>query len=506
MKRQEVHLLNRIYIYPPGKKVLPYFGDSEDVIDPEKVLATLNQLDAMEYDETQQNAILQLHLPKVYQDTIHRHTFYTMTKNREMFQSLKDLNYEDEEAVFDWLIHYWQVSFLMTFPIYFYEALPYTFHLKTMTFEACSYSYAYFIEQGLYTIGNGVTLLLSLNSAGWISNEITWNVLTRFMEKMDYDEWMYDIPHQWVMYYYPHYLHISDYPFLYAFQFCDPLIYRILYNPASNRIHYILEKNECIYVSNIFTLHTHPKKHHYEFLKETKQSNIFIQDVHSSLHFNIHQRLIAILQSSSEVKRFLSNGHNRRFLIHCIYKNKRLGLLKFIQSMAYLYHNNKYSKRHLKWIWRNIMNEFKAIFVQIMHIYLLEYFLLESNAKPSYSLLCPPIKMLRDMMYLLKEHFSLHKKIEFSMVIAKKHQSFLDTDIFQTPQEIYVNHEKYILHTSFLHLLELLKDHHPSIQSYLQKLNKKRMALLQCCHAKSHEVYQIMQEYYRCHPDALWKV
>uniref|UniRef100_A0A6C0CSC7 Uncharacterized protein n=1 Tax=viral metagenome TaxID=1070528 RepID=A0A6C0CSC7_9ZZZZ len=504
MKRKEIHLLNRIYIYPPDKKVLPHFGDTEDVIDPEKVVAVLDQLHTMEYDEIQHNVILQLHLPKVYQDTIHRDTFYMMTKNREMFQLLKDLNYEDEEAVFDWLIHYWQISFLMTFPIYLYNALPYTFHLKTMSFEACSYSYSYFIEHGLHVIGNGVTLFLSLNSAGWISNEMTWNVLTRFMEKMDYDGRMYDIPKEWIMYYCPHYLHITDFPFLYAFQFCNPLIYRMLYKITSST-GIIFKNNESIYISNIFTINIQPKKHHYKFIKETKQSNFYIQDVNSNLHFNIHHRLKTILQSSSEVKRFLSNKYNRRFLIHCIYKNKRLGLLKFIQSICYLYNNPSYSKRYLKLIWRNIMNEFKGFFVQMMNIYLLEYFLLESNAKSAYSLLCPPLKMLRDVMYVLKDYFSIHKKIEFSMIIAKKHQCFLPIDLFQSPKAIYSNHQKYNICISFLELLELLKDYHPLIQSYLQALNKKRMLLLQCFYKTDYSIYKVMQNYYRNNPDALWK-
>jgi len=450
MKRQELHLLNRIYIYPPGKKILPYYGDVEDVINPEKVIATLQHLDMMEYDETKQNAILKLHLPKLYKDTIHRDTLFVMTKQREMFQSLKDLNYKDEEAILDWLIHYWQVAFLMTFPVYTYQNSTFTFNLKKMVCEEGSFNYDYFIRNGFHTIGNGTTLLLSLNAVGWISNEIAWNVIHRFIEKIDYDECMFDIHHQWVMYYHPQYMHIG--------------------------------------------------------LKNSKQSLLCIQRIYCNFHFNIHQRLLAILQSSSSFKQFLSNGLNRRFLIHCIHKNKRLGLLKFIQSISYLYHNSSYSKRYLKWIWRTMMKEFKASFVKVMHIYLLEYFLLESNAKPSYSLLCPPLKMLRDTMYLLKDYFSLHKKITFSMIIAKKHQSFLDTELFQMPQDIHSTHNKYILNTSFLQLLKLIKPYHSSMESYLNNLNKKGITLLQCCHKKSHEIYQVMQNYYIHHPDALWRV
>lgn len=504
MKQQEIHLLNRIYIYPPDKKVLPYFGDAEDVINPEKVIATLVQLDAMEYNEREQNAILQLDLPKVYQHTIHRHTLFVMTKQREMFQTLKDLNYHDEEAILDWLIDYWQVSFLMTFPIYCYEGSMFTFNLKKMVCEEGTFSYDYFIQNGFHTIGNGTTLLLSLNAAGWISNEIAWNVIHRFIEKVHYEESMFDIHHQWVMYYHPQYMHIGDYPFLYAFQFCTPNIYQLLYRPNTTVMCFFNNNNEKFYFSNVFTAPLILQQHHYEFLKKSKQSLLCIQRINCNFHFNIHQRLIAILQSSSSVKQFLSNELNRRFLIHCIHKNKRLGLLKFIQSISYLYHQSSYSKRHLKLIWRNIMNEFKESFVQIMHIYLLEYFLLESNAKPSYSLLCPPLKMLRDTMYLLKDYFSLHKKITFSMIIAKKHQCFLHTELFESPRTVYSNHEKYIIHTSFLGLLKLLKEHHPSIQCYLETLNKKRMLLLQCCHQTNYPIYQIMQNYYSRHPDALW--
>ena len=105
MKLQEFHLLNRIYIYPPGKKILPYFGEAEDVITPEKIQTTLDHLDAVTYDETSKNIILQLYLPKKYKGNIERHTIYVMTKQWDMFQTLKELNYEDEEAILDWLIH-----------------------------------------------------------------------------------------------------------------------------------------------------------------------------------------------------------------------------------------------------------------------------------------------------------------------------------------------------------------------------------------------------------------
>lgn len=506
MKLQEFHLLNRIYIYPPGKKILPYFGEPEDVITPEKVQVILDELDAMTYDKTTQNAILQFQLPKKYKGNIERHTIYVMTKQREMFQTLKDLNYEDEEAIFDWLIHYWNVCFLMTFPVYFNEALACTFHIKTRTFEQCSYSYDYFIEHKLYTIGNGMTLLLSLNAAGQVSNEITWNVFHRFIEKIDYNDFIVDIHYQWAMYYSVDNRHIAFLPFLYAFQYCDPIIYELLCLPSSNTMCFINQNNENVYFSSMFTTPLFPQKHHYDFLKKTRQSWVCIQTINNSFHFNIHQRLLAILQSSSSVRAFLSNDLSRRFLIHCIYKNKRLGLLKFIQSIAYLYHNHIYSKRYLKLIWRNIMCEFKKDFIKMMHIYLLEYFLLESNAKSSYSLLCPPLKMLRDEMYILKEHFSLHNKINFSLIIAKKYKPYLDSELFYCPQEIRSSHNKYILDMSFLQIIKLIKPYHPPIEYYIQRMEKKRMTLLQCCHKKSYEIYQVMQEYYRHQPDALWKV
>lgn len=512
MKRQEVHLLNRIYVYPPSKKILPYFGDAEDIIDPYKVIAILDQLDKMKYDETHKEFNLQLQIPKICKNNIQRDTCYTMTKTRDMFQTLKNLRYGNEEAVLDWLIQYWQVSFLMTFPVYKYEHESYTFYLKTLTFEKCENEYSYFIEHGLYTIGSGVTLLLSLNAVGWITDEIIWNVLTQFIDIVDYDESLYNIPNEWLKYYYPHYLHIIDFPFLYAFQFCNPNIYCTLYNfmESMDRVHqvyYIIAANKSIYISNIFTVHRYPKNHHYDFLKKTKQSKYLIQGVRSNMHFNIYQHLITILQSSYNVKKFLSNGLSRRLLIHCIYKNKRLGLLKFIQSITYLYHNNSYSKRYLKYIWRNIMKEFNDSYIQTLYIYLVEYFLLESNLKSSDSLLCPPSKMLRDTMYILKNIFSLHKNIEISIIVAKKYDTFLRKDLFKSyPNNIYSSHGKYIVCISFLKLLELLKEHHPIIQFYIYKLNKKRMMLLQCLNQQKYSVYQIMQKYYCNEPDALWRI
>lgn len=505
MKLQEFHLLNRIYIYPPDKKILPSFGEPEDVITPEKVFATLNELNAMTYDETSQNAILHLHLPKWYPENIHRHSIYIMTKQRDMFQMLKELNYEDEEAILDWLIHYWDVCFLMTYPLYFYQGFPCTFHFKNKKFERSSDTYDYFIENKLYSIGNGMTLLLSLGSIGKISNEITWNVFHRFIEKMEYNDWIIDIHHQWVMYYGIYNRHIADFPFIYAFQYCNPIIYELLYLPNSKTMCFINENNENVYFSSMFTTLLKPQKHHYQFLKKSRQSWVCIQTINNNFHFNIHRRLLSILQSSASVRDFLSNQLSRRFLIHCIYKNKRLGLLKLIQSISYLYHQHTYSKRHLKFIWRNIMRQFKGEFVHIMRIYLLEYFLLESNAKSSYSLLCPPLKMLRDTMYLLKEHFSLQKKAVFSMIIAKKYHPFLHPPLFHSPQDINPNHDKYKIYISFLELFELIKEHQPYIQRYLDKMHKKRITILQCCYRNDYPIYQIMQQYYRRQPDALWK-
>ena len=92
------------------------------------------------------------------------------------------------------------------------------------------------------------------------------------------------------------------------------------------------------------------------------------------------------------------------------------------------------------------------------------------------------------------------------MIIAKKYRPYLNTELFHSPQEIRSSHDKYILNMSFIQILKLIKPYNHSIQLYLQKMDKKKLTLLQCCHKKSYELYQVMQDYYRHQPDKLWKV
>ena len=85
MKPYELHLVNRIYMSTAPKKNIFSLDEQEDVIDPFKIQALLDQHSNIEWDPLHHMYILKCIVPKQYTSGIHREYFYMMTNSIDVF-------------------------------------------------------------------------------------------------------------------------------------------------------------------------------------------------------------------------------------------------------------------------------------------------------------------------------------------------------------------------------------------------------------------------------------
>jgi len=515
MKIVELHILNRIYIYPLDRGMIHTFGIAENIIQPALIRSILEALDddsfhlnlekgnyslALDYPNPEPNAY--------YKGIIKREFIYIVTKNLDIFKSVRNVE-NNAEAIYQWLIEYQNYNFIATHPIFNYRDMPHTFNIHRMKFASTDIHLDTLLKEGKYTFGDGFNIALSMNALGHWSDAALLEAIQRFYceSPARHRAGLHALANvNWLQYYGIYYVRNSPGAFLYAYQYCSPDIYRCLYEyTLEEDLSYNtfkLEDNITTYISNIFTNILSPKKHHYDFLKETKQTKQVNQYLENSfmkrMHINIHQRLINVIENAQNLRDFLGKGYLYNLFIHCIYINKKLALLKVIQSLTFLYNHSDYSKRSIKYIWRLLLREFKEEFIKAVSIYLLEYHIYMFNRKISNCLSYPPTKMVRDAIYLLQD--KLYYKQDYTLKIALKqqHECRIQEDINYTMMTSASNNI-YSFNMSLFDILKLLN--HPMHK----KLQQRNVLLFATLKNYNYEIYRIMQSHYLTHPDELWK-
>lgn len=502
MKTYELHLVNRIYISNAPKKNIFSLDEHEDVIEPFKIQEILNQLSDIQWDPLHHMYILKCRVPKVYPYGMCREYFYMMTNSMNVFTLP-----EKEEDLYEWLINHWEDKFLITFPIYSYQDKTYTFNIQEITFEAQKdIDIHTMIQKKQYTIGNGLILLLSLNK--W-SNDSLLNAIQRlFLVRSKFET----IKLFWMPYYNVNSLLLTDYLIFYAFQHATQEIYRLIYdfecdnhyNYYNYRIPLCMYMNANYtknYVCSLSTVHTSPTYEHYCFLKEIHQNKMF--DILNGypqfhiFHYDIHSRLKQVFSSTSLIRDFLGKGLTYRWFVHSIYVNKKLGILKLIQSLSFFYTQTTVSKRFIKYVWRLFMKEFPKEFIYILCGYTIECIIYHYSRPITYHLNIPPMKLFRDTLFLLKDYIKCKKMYKIVFYIHSD-RLYKVPDCLM-PFKISCSSKHSMFHLTFFDVLKLMD------APIYKTLQKRKQVILNSLYHSNYNLYTILRTYYQQYPDELWQ-
>jgi len=510
MRKEALHLINRCYIHHPKDKIPCEFALPEDIIEPNKIYSMLLTPLLFQKIPYHDECLMFTFLPYIHHnEELTRIGQYCITHNPDMFTSI--LQVVTIQDMVNWLNDYWNESFIMSIPIYnkYDENEDIIFDNEQMKCIYETVTLPKLIEKGNYTIGNGFTLALSLNALKiWKTNDFL-EALYIFLESHQMLVPFF-ISKEWQPYYKANYRYINEHPFMYAFQFCEREVYEVIrmmdpYDFGYTHIH----KQNKIYISNIYTSLLHPKKHHYEYLKETKYMKLlksvapYIYNKHYKC--NMHHYIMQLINHTWCYKDFLNNGNMFKLFKYMIYINPRIHILKFYQSISYLYGEKKAPIRILKTIWRKVLRSFGKEANSYLWIYLLEYIVFYKNNYKSVCLINPPIKLVRDICYITQNYTEYYKKQIFSLHLYNKFglQDFLY--IFSINTSSSVKYTSYFIKTSIHDIIKIMKDIDKNYERLYLKNQSRHLLPLQCIYRKKYELYQIMQKYYKENPDDTWK-
>lgn len=509
MRKETLHLVNRCYIHHPNNKIPCSFAQPEDIIDPDKLYSMLLGPLLFQKIPNHHDVCMYTFIPNIYhtKDLI-RIGQYCMTFNPELFTSI--LQIVTVQDMIQWLNKYWNTSFIITNPIYkhYDNTNDIIFDNEQMKCIFDTITLQKLIEKGNYTIGNGFTLALSMNALNIWKTKDFQQALYVFLETHQMLVPFF-ISKEWQPYYKMNYRYIHEHPFMFAFQYCDPSIYQIVrmmdpYDIGYTYIHPLKK----IYISNIYTSLIQPKKHHYEFLKQTKYmkllKNVAPYIYNKYLQFNIHQIIKQIINHSTCLKDFLNEGDLFKYFKYLIHTNPRIHLLKFYQSISYLYAHKETPVRILKKIWRKVLQTFPKEANQYIWIYLLECIVFNQNGYKNVCLVNPPIKLIRDVCYITQNNTEYYKKQLFSLHFYNKFNMENVSYAFSM-HHISLKYTSYSVRTSVHDIIKLMKAFDTTYEKLYLKNQKRHLLPLQCFHRNNYELYQIMQAYYHKYPDETWK-
>lgn len=469
MKIQELPLLNRVFLSNPSITSIFPTTFFEDIIDPSK-LNTWIHGPSFRCPSPHHEHRWKVLCPKTIYPGMERLFFYAMTRSEDLHDSLLE-SFTTVSSIREWLYRYSDTLFIFTYPIYqSNDTTFYSYHPKTLTFEPTEdTSYEAMIEREQYTIGNGWIFALSMVASNQWSEELFLEAIQAFFPTI------YTVPTEWLSYYNNCMLPVFQHLLFYAFQYTSRSVYEWVYQyeewhyyPHYTYYHPFLDR---LVEGNLYTVLTHAKPDHFKFLKKIHQFKIYkllqIHFISKDIQLNIHSHLLKITQTAGQIRRCLSNDLSWRFLIQAIYLNPKLGLMNFIQSICWLYHQSKVSKRLLTFLWRKMIRQFKSTFIHAFCGYMLEHWIQLKK-----TCLKPPSKFIRDLLYTLKELVCLKKTYSISVQIhSRKSITF---PYFMNPWIKLTQSSLYKFHVPFK---QMIQEVYPS---WNQQRNQRILTTLVC--------------------------
>lgn len=232
MQYQEINLFNTAFI--PSfveKRPIPLYV-REDIIDAEKIAQICNDSTEWKLVEYQDHAYymawvpLHNHCTRLKHGIIHHIGFYVLTDAPSMFDTAHNGH------TMDWLKHYWDKLFLMTTPVLKYvpksSARTHDVHIdyfvpnkypmqKVLVLDHSIHTtWLEQLQTRSYTLGNGLTIFLSMIKSGQIPARIGKTCIQELFRRHG-TELFQQVSDRWMELYYGHpTMHVCDNPYFYC--------------------------------------------------------------------------------------------------------------------------------------------------------------------------------------------------------------------------------------------------------------------------------------------------
>ena len=514
MKYEYLHKLNRSYVSDPKKQININFALKEDIITPQKVYDMLLSHTTRHREEDFYFAHISDNKNYIDEYGLTGVGYYAATYDLNMFQEV--FLHDDYNGILSWLNKYWTTEFIITTPMYEdYQGNTIICNHDTnqsiyINNNMDEDTITRLLNGNHFSIGNGLTIALSLNAIGVWNDATFFNVLLAFLQDKpelvlyDYSIWINNFGSN------NNDNHIYEYPLVYAFQFCKPNIYGLIYNIDSDAFsfgaYYNNLVNNRIYIFNLHTSLLQPKKHHYEFLEDIfyQSTLIFIWPhvfENKYIKYDMHSIICSTLNSSWYRNSLLQNG-----IIYDKFKNNILTIYKptsyvnIIRSISYLYHQKNTSKRLLKLVWRKLINIDQDNFYNYSWLYNLVYYTSCNHIDCFYPL---PNRYLKDIIYLGHNKYNLFNpiKLNFNNISNRVHLNIIDNmknynnELFKKIYNNFQSSNKILIISphEIMKFCSIVNNRYKNLDTHI---NKKYKELLLCLRKNNYILYDVMRNYY----------
>lgn len=232
MQYQEINLFNTAFVPPFVQKRPVSLYAREDIIDTEKITLACSSRVEWKLVEYQDHMYFQAWIPLQNRVTRLKHGVvqqlgvYVMTDMPTMFETARNGH------IMDWLGHYWNKMFLMTTPIMKYIPsfslqrmdihmdyfVPNIFPLRKhlLLDHSIHTTWIEMLDARSYTLGNGLTLFLTLLKAGIIPKVPAKACIQHLFHRYGVDLFQ-PVGDRWMGLYYGHpIMHVCDNPYFYC--------------------------------------------------------------------------------------------------------------------------------------------------------------------------------------------------------------------------------------------------------------------------------------------------
>lgn len=513
VKVVEINLLNTHYYLLPEEK-LGFYNQPHATIEPRIVQHLLSQ-DPTIFMTPHSHFLYLIDSPENTQveGVFSPKCSYLETNTSTMIDDLKtsDVN------ILEWLQKYWDEPFLLTHPYYqihdqdtFYIFSSKYGRVLPLTLEDDFYETA--IENGCYSVGNGLLLALSMVALGkWKEKDFlqSMELLLDTLVPLDHTLPFYTQLHgDWNSYIEPFPYHMIDHVFSYTFQFNTPSIYRYFYTKCRNEeliVYHVTEHLPAIFLSTLFS--DVQRKDQYIFLHEHKQ---LLKKYHlmvpffdtTHLQINFAQRIHRILRNQSVYKLFMQkDSFLLKQLKYYVYLNKNMGVLQL--ARVFLAFDRKYPSRKIFSVLHRLMEVLPNELLKSISYLFLHNIVFKRRGK---AYLIPSRKLLRTLVF---------RNPTFTYFTPFRLTFYLSNDIaeyFPLSYEVLKHRDtqqKVRLTTTWKDVLQVLDtEFGKNNRSILTKRILRKFLLLKemtRTHSDGNLIQFLMDDHYRTHPESLWK-
>jgi hypothetical protein len=454
MDHHELNLLNNAIYVTPHESRDCKFCPREEIAHPEKLALLVNNQN-LQWDIYQKgtNTFFMTVIPwyRVYQcygQYIYTSHFYVLTEKTSMFSSLYIILQLDTTSVeyydqlYNWVINWWNTSFLISIPILHCNSGPFiinnTFPPERITLCDClQQDYCEkLLDHQSYTIANGMTLILGLHRIKRISAYILKPLLDNFM-KIESPFIYQDVSDTWSQLYYASSIsQIADFPWYYTCmgpQFAHENIVEIFRpeNIEDYDTHLFISQNQFVFTSPQCAMFPFFNpclwERHNEMLPWLDPSNIDSENG-DILYPDIAGCIHGILTTKGSWRWWKKNNFEMLTQIKNAYISQEKCIEDLLQVCSHYYwfgspYTHKYYRKKIRYIWNCIIRVIdmnlslipRMIGRFIIKEHLCQKFILDGQ--PNQLWVNPmPFSMCKDFLRIYNSKISLYNTINFSII------------------------------------------------------------------------------------------